>query len=91
MFNEKEQVVGEWQGGPYNYRSAELCEVPVNLPPGTYRFIAWTNVAQEYKIKAAPELTGNQLYLGESKENIYTQDIPDLHYTAGGNIKVDPM
>lgn len=60
-------------------------------PPGTYRFIAWTNVGKGYKTNNATSLSKSELYLEESKEGIYTADIPDLHYTTGGNIKVDPL
>ncbi|MCD7937059.1 MAG: FimB/Mfa2 family fimbrial subunit [Tannerellaceae bacterium] len=90
MFNEEEQLVHQWQGSSYNYAAGEQYEVPVDLPPGTYRFIAWTNQGEAYKTKQAPRLSDIQLYLEEMKQGIYTEDIPDLHYGTLEKITVDP-
>ncbi|MCD7962378.1 MAG: FimB/Mfa2 family fimbrial subunit [Rikenellaceae bacterium] len=91
MFNEKEQLVEEWQGGHYNYTADQLCEIPVNLPTGVYSFIAWTNQGKIYKTDISSRLSDSELYLENNKDEIYRTDIPDLHYTTGNNIKVDPI
>ncbi|MCD7937296.1 MAG: FimB/Mfa2 family fimbrial subunit [Tannerellaceae bacterium] len=90
MFNESETLVAEWQGGPYDYRAGQPCEVPVDLPPGIYHFIAWTNTGQQYQTNKATRLKESELHLRNDGTALFKQDIPDLHYAAGGNIIVDP-
>lgn len=91
MFGEQQQLVKHWQGGSYDYRNGQLYEVPVDLPPGTYHFVAWTNTGQEYKTNDAQQLSDLQLYLQEKEGNLFTEDIPDLHYAAMEKIVVNPL
>jgi len=90
IFNENETLVAEWEGGPYDYRTGQPCEVPVDLAPGTYHFTAWTNIGQQYQTHTATRLKESELHLRNDGTAPFTQDIPDLHYAAGEKIIVSP-
>lgn len=74
-----------------NYTAGALYEVPADLSPGTYRFVAWTNQGEAYKTNKATSLSDIQLYLEDSGQSLFTKDIPDLHYGTHDKIIVDPM
>ena len=88
VFDRNDRFVTAWNGGGYDYLSGTGYVVPVDLEPGEYRFVAWTNPCDSYLFnRSLPEclpqtttLRDLELYLDCSADRTFTSDIPDLHY-----------
>ncbi|MCD8185233.1 MAG: FimB/Mfa2 family fimbrial subunit [Rikenellaceae bacterium] len=88
VFNRQNQYITSYLGGPYDYLSGQIYEVPIDLDPGSYHFVAWTNSGEPFKttphisefVPYVTTLNEIELYLDDGADNNYTEDVPDLHY-----------
>ncbi len=83
IFDKEERYVGSWQGDTYTYGQRYVAEL--DMEPGTYHFVAWTNQGTVYdktiptygKDDPAESLVVSLRYPHDGK---ITEDIDDLHH-----------
>ncbi|MCD8186619.1 MAG: FimB/Mfa2 family fimbrial subunit [Rikenellaceae bacterium] len=82
------RYVRAWITGVYDYHAGQPYEIPVDLEPGTYTFVAWTNTGTEYRfapaigelIPGVTTLSELKTYLHGPADRRFEAEIPDLHY-----------
>ena len=86
VFDASGRFVTAWEGGEYIYGQPYTAEL--ELDPGTYRFVVWTNQGESYTSthsvsechQSKPSLSELTYYLNCPADNTLTADLPDLHH-----------
>lgn len=86
VFDQQNKFVTAWQGSAYVYGSTYVAEM--NIDPGLYHFVIWTNQGETYTTThsieechtQAPSLHELTLYMACPADNVITTDLPDLHH-----------
>lgn len=96
VFDEQDYLVGKWAGEANIHDN--IYDVSLELEPGKYTFVAWTNEGDTYKCSPASATTdsntratyGNMIYfLNCSGNNVFGNDLPDLHHGEYTNAVVE--
>ena len=86
VFDENNRFVTAWEGGAYTHGNVYAVTLP--LEKGKYKFVAWTNQGEIYKIshsiiqcqQTKPLLSELYLYVDYPQDKYIRDIIPDLHY-----------
>ncbi|MCD7970008.1 MAG: FimB/Mfa2 family fimbrial subunit [Alistipes sp.] len=90
IFDGEERFMGTWIGGAYTH--GELYEAYLDLEPGNYHFVAWTNQGEVYNTIDATKASANDYIVGLTypEDHRITEDIPDLHHGMISDAEVVP-
>ncbi|MCD8103154.1 MAG: FimB/Mfa2 family fimbrial subunit [Alistipes sp.] len=88
IFDADLRYVATWQGGAYSYGTEY--EAWLDLEPGTYHFVAWTNQGMSYA--GQPDGDAGSLVVGLQYPagGVVDTEIPDLHHGMLADAEVLP-
>lgn len=90
VFDQYERFVGTWNGGAYT--SGETYEAYLELDPGSYHFVVWTNQGETYTgVTDSPNADDLVVALQYRSDGIVTEEIPDLHHGILTDAQVLPQ
>ncbi|MCD8071878.1 MAG: FimB/Mfa2 family fimbrial subunit [Alistipes sp.] len=89
IFDEQKRFVGTWSGGAYTFGEAYVATL--DLDPGTYHFVVWTNQGEIYSGATQTQADDLVVALQYNSGGIVAEEIPDLHHGMLADAQVLPQ
>ncbi len=79
IFDEYNRYAGQWQGGAYTY--GDTYEAVINIEPGIYHFVVWSNLGTQYHTAQETSQADNlTITVDYPSDGIISTDVADLHH-----------
>ncbi|MCD8262445.1 MAG: FimB/Mfa2 family fimbrial subunit [Bacteroides sp.] len=93
VFDDEYRYYKLWSGGAYTY--GQPYQADIDLDPGTYQFVVWTNQGDTYNNALATygfDDPADQMIVSFNypSDGIVTYDLPDLHHGMLQDVRVVP-